>query len=149
MVYCLSAIFGVGRMLSREGSHLEAERNRSQNLNRIPHDYECTNTEEAALVTPALRWISPIGGYTVLRDDVRFGAVGVVEEERERYHLHTGNHGGNADIQVGKGQFRGGFEGVDISEDPEYNVSCVNGVSKYRAVKASLPIERTPGRPRS
>jgi hypothetical protein len=81
MVYCLSAIFGVGRMLSRERSHLEAERNRSQNINRIPHDYECTNTEEAALVAPALRWISLIGGYTVLREDVRFVTVRVVEEE--------------------------------------------------------------------
>jgi hypothetical protein len=143
MVYCLSAIFGVGRMLSRERSHLEAERNRSQNINRIPHDYECTNTEEAALVAPALRWISLIGGYTVLGDDVRF------EEEGKRYHLDTGNHGGNADIQVGKGQFRGGVEGVDISEDPEYNLSSVSGKSGYRAVKAGLPIERTPERPRS
>jgi hypothetical protein len=82
-------------------------------------------------------------------EDIPFLEMMYGSKKGKRYHLDTGNHGGNADIQVGKGQFRGGVEGVDISEDPEYNLSSVSGKSGYRAVKAGLPIERTPERPRS
>lgn len=149
IVRCPGAIFVVGSILAGEGSHLEGERNRFQNINRVPHDYERADAEEPALVTLPLRWIGPVGGHAVLGDDVRFDGVGVVEKDGEGYHLDAGEQGWDADVEVGVGKFRGWFESVGVSEDPEYDLGRVSMMSGWGAVKGGLPIERTLGRPRS